>query len=477
MSEEHPNTLPMPRRAVLPVAKFKHRGREWTIRTRRPGDDAKWYLYFEFERRRFPFALGTSSKAVAISEAKLKIDLFFEEREARLRGQFTPLAARDYSPLSALIGREGTEDDGLLYVVPTRKRASPGTRKRYAAAVRWVLKLALGLDADADVERLSMAVFSRDTARRFFAEVDKRAALIDDQSTRRRWLAGAYGKWNHAQALTAAMPVNALTETHGLKFPPMADWRAGRKTYSQHVPKVRGVEVPDGRLIARTLREWIRIAETPGYEVPGVRRSTPYAGDDDFTLAPLTEIDRRNLFIAVGLELSCGLRAGEAHLVKRHWFEKDGKGFPLLKCYHTQAKNQTGKIEVTPLDPFWRVLWFWIRKNGWDVGPEEFILSARPTERMASGAMKTKGNICDRTVWPQIHASHWLRGLGWKTQKTNHALRDYSASMVTMRYGLGPACRWCRHENMATTERSYNRFVSVERERDEKRLRWIRWAK
>lgn len=472
-----PNILPMPRAARLPVAKFKHRGREWTIRARRPGDDARWYLYFEFERERHPFALGTSSKVIAISEAKLRIDLFFAEREAKLRGQFTPLAAKDYSPLSALIGVAGTSNAGLFYVVPTRKGAAANTRTRYAAAVRWVLKLALGLATDAEVERLTMAVFCRDTARKFFGEVHLRAAAMDDQTTRRRWLANAYGKWNHAMALLAPMPVRDLTETHGLKFPDLADWRAGRKTYSRHVPKVRGAEVPDGRLIARTLREWIRLAATPGYQIPGVRRHTPYDGEEGFTLAPLSELDRRNLFIAVGLELSCGLRAGEAHLVKRSWFERDGKGFPVLKCWHTAAKNQTGKIEVTPLDPFWRVLWFWIRKNGWDAAADEFMLAARPVERKASGAMKSKGNISDRKTWPQIHGSHWLRGLGWKTQKTNHALRDYAASMVTMRYGLGPACRWCRHENMATTERSYNRFVSVERERDEKRLRWIRWAK
>lgn len=472
-----PNIVAMPRHAVLPVAKFKHRGREWTIRTRRPGAGATWYLYFEFERQRHLMSLRTDAKAQAIVEAKLQLDLFFERREAALRGQFTPAKARDYSPLSAYIGIEGDEEVGVLYSVPTRKRANAATRKRYVAALRWVLRLALKLEAGAKVEHLTTAVLNEDTAEKFFAAVDAKASTIDDQVTRRRWLSHSYGQWNQALALLAPMPLHALTKTHGLIFPDLAGWRAARKTHAQHVPKAHGVEVPDGRLIARTLVEWRRIATTPGYQIPGIRRHYPRAGESEFQLGPLSEIDRRNLFIAVGLELSCGLRAAEAHRVKRSWVEQDPRGFPLLRCQRTTAKNQTGKIEVPPLDPFWRVLWFHIRRNGWDVGPDDFLLTTRPAERTARGAMKAKGNICDRTLWPQIHASHWLRGLGWKTQKTNHALRDYSASMVTMRYGLGPACRWCRHENMATTERSYNRFVSVERERDEKRLRWIRWAK
>lgn len=466
------NIIPLPRAAVLPVAKFKHRGREWTIRTRRPGEGATWYLYFEHKRRRCLWSLGTDSKAVAIAEAKLKLDLFFAQRERELRASMSHSDTGGFTTLAEIIGRKGTDDAGVLYVVPTKKMASAQTRHKYGEALRWVLRLALDVE-DAEVERLTTAIFTRETARKFFDAVNARAASCAGQAERRRWLALAYGQWNHALALLAPRPLTAMQETHGMTFPAMHEWRDGRKIYGQRVPKVSGVELPDAHTIARTLAEWRRIATTPGYVIPGPRRS-------DYRPGALTETDRRNLFIAVGIQLACGLRAGETAQVRRDWIQRDAGGLPLLVCRDegtAEFKNQTGRLEVAPLDPFWRVLWFHIRRNGWDVGPRDHILISRPVERASRGAMQPDGNKCDREYWPMVHVSHWLRGLGWKTQKTNHALRDYSASMITMRYGLGPACRWCRHDSVKTTERSYNRFVTMERERDEKRLRWLRWAK
>ena len=314
------------------------------------------------------------------------------------------------------------------------------------------------------MDGLTTGVLCKDTARKFFDYVARHSNTFADQAQRNTFVRTAHGFYNNACALFAARPLEAMRTTHGLILPDKAtitEFREGEKTFGQTVPPANRAVLPSDAVIARTLREWIRIAQTPGYAIPG--------GDRRRTVepAPLSELDRRNLFMAVGLELSCGFRVSETKRIKRNWITSQ-KGMPLVQDLNTKAKDGTGKIEVAPLDPFWRVLAFWILKNNWDVGPNDFLLTARDG---------TRGEHTDRNYWPEIHASKWLRWLGWQTLKTNHALRDYSASMITMRYGLGEACDWCRHKTLATTERNYSRFVKLSKRVDAKKLAWLRWAK
>src|ERR1041385_1868970 len=79
------NHKPASRTASRPTEYFKYRGREWRIFKRKNDPDANWNFYFEAKKQRYLFSLGSSSKQYAIAEAKLKIDLHFEKREADLR--------------------------------------------------------------------------------------------------------------------------------------------------------------------------------------------------------------------------------------------------------------------------------------------------------------------------------------------------------------------------------------------------------
>lgn len=463
----------------FPSEHFKYRGRGWRIFKRSADLEASWYLYFEFNKKRFgPMSLGSSSKQHCLAEAKLKIDLHYSTRDSALRDSMARPGVKTFSPLAAIIGKAGTDDFGVVLLVPTKKMAGARARKSYAWSLRWCLRLALDL-TDAQVDALDAGVLNKETARKFFDAVARDSAAITEQAERNTFVRTAHSFFNNARALFAPRPLEAMRASHSLHLPDKAaitEFRDGQKTYGQSVPPSNKAVLPSDAIINHTLREWIRIAETPGYKIPGGNRlRIPGVLGHLLPLTPLNEIDRRNLFVAVGIELACGLRASETQRVRRNWITTH-KGRPLLQDLDTKAKDGTGKIEVAPLDPFWRVLWFWIAKNNWDVGPTDFLLIAREPVGGLPGNIQ-RGGISDRQEWPEVHASRWLRGLGWQTQKTNHALRDFSASMITMRYGLGSACDWCRHKTQVTTERNYSRFVKMSRRVDARELAWIRWAK
>jgi hypothetical protein len=451
----------------LPAERFKYRGKNWRIFKRKADADASWYLYFEFNKERNLLSLGSSSKQHALAEAKLKIDLHYADREKGLRSSMVRSEQKKFSPLTDIIGKADTDNFGVLLTVPTKKMAGERSRKAYGWSLRWVLRLALDLHNE-QVDALDSSVLSKATARKFFDAVARNSVNFPEQSERNKYVRTAHSFFNNACALLAPRPLEAMRSTFNLHLPDVADFRKGNQIYGQAVPPPNRSVLPSDAVINKTLREWIRIAETPGYQIPGGdRQRIKGTAGHELPLAPLNELDRRNLFVSVGIELSCGFRVSETKRIRRNWITAQ-KGMPLVQDLNTKAKDGTGKIEVAPLDPFWSVLWFWIRKNNWDVGAEDLLLIARDGEW---------GEMTDRKFWPETHASHWLRWLGWQTQKTNHALRDFSASMITMRYGLGEACDWCRHKTLATTERNYSRFVKLSKRVDAKKLAWIRWAK
>jgi hypothetical protein len=195
---------------------------------------------------------------------------------------------------------------------------------------------------------------------------------------------------------------------------------------------------------------------------------------------PITDTARRNMFIAVGLSLAFGLRRGERPQVRWSWFQRL-EGIPMLRCQCVDVKGGTNEINVVALDPFWTIFNRVVDARGWRGAPEDYCLIERPKVpghfARAPGLQFSRGGKCDRTYWPAWDVSRWLRDLGWQTQKTNHALRDLSASLITMKYGLDAAARWCRHKNRATTESHYSRFVELGKMVDPKQLAWFGWAK
>lgn len=453
------------RRAVLPSERFKYRGRTWRIFKRKLDPDASWQLYFEASGRRHPFSLGTSSKTHAVAEAKLKIDLHFEQRESDLRRSMQRPGDRKYSTIGEILR--------ALPQLPIE--AEEKTRNYYATALRDVLRVALDLDKAGAADKLPASVLSKETARAYFDKVTSSAAQLPDQATRNRYLRTACTYYENARALFAPRPLESMRETLGLRLPDMTSWRQGKKLYGpKKLDAASEFHAPADDVIRRTLVEWVKlgnIRDYPEYRIPGCDRAH---GD------PLSPIDRRNMFIAIGYELSCGFRKGEVIKAQWEWSQAE-HGMPVVKNYRVDVKNRSGRIEVTPLDPFWHVLNFWVDRNGWRGSPGDYVLTARekiPGQHPVHVGLRfSDGGKCDRYYWPFWLVGKWLRWLGWTTQKTNHALRDYSASLITMRYDLGAAKQWCRHSTIVTTEQHYNRFVTLAKRVNAKKLAWIRWAR
>lgn len=449
-------THPTAKTTSNPRHTFKYAGRKWRLfkRSRRP--DASWYVEFQRAGVRTLRSLETTSITHAETEAKSYIDAFLQHR----RDQRSGLAHRDAA--AATLAQ-------VFAIVPNLPiTAGQSTRNSYVWSLRWVLRLALDVTDD-QIPALRADVLSKDTARRYFTAVMAKARQIASQGERATFLRTACTFFDNARALFAPLPLDALRETFGLVVPAgIDDFRNGKKLFlREKISQGSEFERPPDAVVRRTLVEWVKLGKTRGYQIPTARRHGP----------ELSELHRRNVFIAVGLALSCGLRAGEFEQVRWNWFRTEN-GRPLLSSTDAQVKNRSGAIKVKPLGPFWDILNRTIDRNGWRGQSDDYCLAEREKEHVTGKpACVTRGGASDRVEWPKTLASQWLRWLGWTTQKTNHALRDLAASWVTMKFGLERARIFCRHGQSSTTASHYNRFVDADVMDNPKRLAWLRWAK
>lgn len=444
------------RATTLPREHFKYRGRTWRIFKRRLDPDANWNLYFEANKARHLFSLGSSSKQHALTEAKLKIDLHFENREADLRRSMQRPTAGKF----ASIGE-------VLAVVPRLPiDAGEASRNSYIRGLLFVLSHALGETDEDKLKKLSASILSDDTARRYFEKVTMHAATLDPvKAEMHKRTADTY--FHNSCTLFAARSLRALRETFHLHLPNLDPWRKG----GLHAPNSTDASEftpPAEAIVRRTLIEWVRIGRTPGYRI---------AGCDSAHGDPLSELDRRNMFIAIGHALCFGFRRGDNIRAHWNWFDRDESG-PLCRATDTTQKNKRNVIEVSAVDPFWTILNRLVDKNKWRGAAEDFCLAIRPKETNTHSHLNYSiGGKCDREHWPFHLVGKWLRALGWTTQKTNHALRDLVASKITMKYGLDAARDWCRHGQQSTTEKHYNRFRRRGEQLNSNKLAWLRWAK
>lgn len=440
-----------------PVHRFKYKGQSWTIRKRGPAADLPWYLVFERNKVRFSHSLGTANAALAVAEAKLRIDLHHAGRLADLRRAMVRPSDRSCSTVGEVLAKLP-----LLGI-----EASAKVRTQYAWSLRWVLTRALSI-TDPHIDALPLSKLNSDTGAAFFAWLRQESARHESQADANRIRFSARQIFNFTKALFSPRAVAEMTRL-GLVIPDMTGWRRSAITAGIKVPRASGFQCPDRATVSKTYVEWIRIARTPGYCVP----------DRFGRLKPLNETARRNLFIAIGLELSCGLRKGEVKKARWRWFQRDAATGNARLCeYDVNVKAKTGNIRVRPLNPFWRVLNFHVDRNNWRGEPDDLVLEVRNKVRGEHGGLKFyHGGHCDADVMPFVNVGAWLRMLGWETRKTNHALRDLGASLVTTRYGLHQAKLWCRHSKLDTTERHYNSHVRDEDDFDTKRVAWLRWAR
>lgn len=413
-----------PAESKLPRATFVYRGRRFRIFKRTDGPTAKWYLYFEHKKARKKLCLGDTAKLAAIETAKLHIQSILDGNK---------LAARK------LMERPGSSGWSTVRELTETLQRLPGPRA--VQAYLWSLGTVLRkVYPDREPEDLSCAVFGDDTGEHYFALTYKEASEMTDQRARQRHLRSANSMFGQARAIFGDRSAHALKKA-GILFPDPTPFTGALKKHGFKKVNTAGFELPGDDVIRRMLIEWKQCTD-------------------------------RQMFLTVGLALACGLRKGEIIQARWGWFT-ERMGTPVVysdavalpddgKTESVHVKNQTGKLEVVPLEPFWRILNRTIDRHDWRGRPEELILT---------------GSASARAVYVFQRISDWLRDIGWNTQKRTHAMRDYGASLITMKYGLDFAKVWCRHSTITTTEKHYSRFVDpVQMVQRRKKLRWLRFA-
>lgn len=424
-----------------------------------------WQLYFEAKGRRHLWSLKFADKRSAIAEAKLKLDLYYDGREEDLRKTMQ----RGDKP------RCSTFADVWAVLPRLSIDADDSTRQTYQWGARRTFALALGLANLEDVDRLSLSVLDGAHGELVFSKAKLASGAISNQSEEALFRRNVVYAFQFTRSLFSPMAVRSMQRDFNLALPDtIEEFRKSRKAARFKAPAATNFAAPDATLLRRTFRAWLKLGKlgqacTVTNWEPYARRRNP----DD--LQRLPDICRRNMFLSIGLMASCGLRKNEVAQIRWRHLGLDAEGRPRLVATDIKVKKGSGELSVRPLDPFWSLMWRVIQRNHWQGAADDYVLAER-SEAPQDGAVHHRGGGCDRTYWPFYHVSCWLRGLGWAMQKTNHALRDLAASLVTMKFGLERAKIFARHENIATTESHYGRFVSERDMDDTSRLRWLKWA-
>jgi integrase len=95
------------------------------------------------------------------------------------------------------------------------------------------------------------------------------------------------------------------------------------------------------------------------------------------------------------------------------------------------------------------------------VVPADVVRAAIARAKAAGRATLFSGKAWERVEVLARRLNEWLTGLGWHDEKKMHALRAFIGSKI---YNQKPllAQRYLRHKSIATTEKFYSHFVSLE---------------
>ena len=244
------------------------------------------------------------------------------------------------------------------------------------------------------------------TVRAWTRDAQARAAGQPDQEGSNRVLRSANSILRQALALFAPRYVGHMRDA-GLVVPDLTEFRAEAQQQRFRGTAKRNWHPPSQEVIDRTLAAWRASADTD-----------------------------RNRYVAIWLELSCGLRKGEISQARWSWVrEHELAG-------SANVKNRTGQVRVQPLEPYWT----------------EGIRTALPElfgPQCADGLL-IGGTDTERNEGVFRRVSALLRDCGWESRTTNHALRALAGCWVTRERGIYGAQQFLRHSSVTVTEQHYS---------------------
>lgn len=419
-------------KANLPVAYFKFEGKEYRLFKRKVERDAPWYLYFEWRKERIKRCTDSCVLESAEMVAKRIIAAVkrgnWEGLElSKLRGKADPAS----TPAATIAEFTAAYEKAALEI-------DDDTKTQNINCLKNVLRRVFG--ADRDVEGLRGDVLNGEFVCRYFEDALRRAKAVaaaaeakgdtNGQQLAARVKRTANSLLNQAKSIFRPKCLGIYRRAE-LVVPDLDGFQEGYKEEKFEKVNKAQFNPPGDVIIKATIEAWKTLQD-------------------------------RNMFLAIGHELAFGLRKNEIAQTRWSW-HTNLEGQPFLDGT-ADVKNTLGEIQVRALDPFYSIMVKRIEDEGWrptsPAGEKEYVLTGTETERNES----TFNNV-----------SAWQRGLGWTTQKTNHALRAYAGSQVAMRYKIYAASVWLRHSSVKVTESHYTYFITKHRVEDPTKLA-AKWA-
>ena len=415
--------------AALPTAHFNFEGRTYRLYKKHPSADAHWYFVQERQGQRHRVCLHTphlgkpSDPTSAIAKARQAI--------VALRNDtyLTYLAA--LSGRTAPAAPECCTIEQLLYTYENCRipqGANDTTRHHNARDLRnLIYSLAPNGGEGRSKTALQQPSSYLDPAfvRAYLRHLESKLTTLDQLAARRAQRT-AFSLLAHAASIVAPHVCLHLADA-GLKLPDFTAFRVAVAAATRRAGKLaEEYRPPSDQTIHETVADWPHLP--------------------------------RNEYLAVGLALTCGLRAGEIAQARWDWFT-EVHGRPFLRAT-AKVKNSTGRIEVQPIDPWFAQMMTRARIEGWQI-PSLAPTGEEGQNQVASSFILTGGDT-ERTDHVFRRVSGWLRALGWRTQKTNHALRALAGSMVLKSYDLYTASVFLRHSNVQVTKDHYAYFLRPE---------------
>jgi len=279
----------------------------------------------------------------------------------------------------------------------------------------------------ANVEAMSVSALNPSFVEKYFNDATSRANSAGDQAR------AASFKRTASSVLRQALSV----------FSP-----AAQRHYRGH-----GFELPDIAAVQRSVKE-CRFRRVPRHEYVSASEEVVNA-----VLAAWEQLEDRDVFLAVGHALSYGLRKNEIAQAKWGWHvQQDGQ--PFLVTVDVNVKDHGGRLSIRAVDPWYTTMMKRVAERGWRGSDDDYIIHGTDYYR----------------TWDLFRIiAAWMRGLGWRSQKAIHGLREYTASQLALQYDIWTASTWLRHKYVTVTQGHYCGFVS-QFAMSNRQLLKVRWA-
>jgi integrase len=387
----------VPEKAVY-TAIFKFEGKNYRLFKREPSKDANWYIHFVRRGKRFLRSLDTNVKENAIGNAKAII---------------AAVKAEHWETLESLTLRSKCATIGDVIEVYERHpdERQPATMKGNVLAIRRVLRIALGRE---DVDGLKTTVLTGELVRKYKVAVETLHKAKTDALDEQQWKRSANSNLQQARSLFAKH-VLVHYRDEKLKIPDVTEFM--EEVRFRNTGKVDYCP-PSDDLIAETFKRLDALKETD-----------------------------REAYVAICLACGTGMRKKAIGQARWSWFQqRNGQAYMRSDVL---GKNKR-VIDLPVIDEWWRRLQA-VRaeqlgrsENSKEIDP--FVLS---------------GHMSERTEEVFRRVSAWMRGLGWKTEKTIHEFRAYVGSKVAMEFGIEAASMFLTHSDITTTLRFYGRYMKL----------------